>query len=107
MVLTVIDQRMGSYPSECLDTFIDLALSCCQDKPNHRPSMADVVRQLENVRHRIPVTDRTIPKAHREGTSGKDVTDLSSSNSASHPYASIDVSGSNLVSGVMPALVPR
>nr|QAS62436.1 LRR receptor-like serine/threonine-protein kinase [Sedum alfredii] len=108
MVLTVVDQRMGSYPSECLDKFIDFALSCCQDNPDHRPSMTDVVRHLENVRHQIPVTDRTIPKSNREGTSGKDVTHLSSSSSSnSHPYASMDVSGSNLVSGVMPAIVPR
>ncbi|CAM8955429.1 unnamed protein product [Rhodiola kirilowii] len=107
MVLTVVDQRMGSYPSECLVKFIDLALSCCQDNPDDRPSMADVVRQIENIWHLMPLRDRTIAKAHREGISSKEVTHLSSSHTVTHPYASMDVSGSDLVSGAMPAIAPR
>ncbi|CAM8955431.1 unnamed protein product [Rhodiola kirilowii] len=107
MVLTVVDQRMGSYPSECLVKFIDLALSCCQDNPDDRPSMADVVRQIENMWQLMPLRDRTIAKAHREGISSKEVTHLSSSHTVTHPYASMDVSGSDLVSGAMPAIAPR
>lgn len=40
---------MGPYPSECVEKFIALALKCCEDKPEDRPSMLDVVRELETI----------------------------------------------------------
>uniref|UniRef100_A0A7N0VFD5 non-specific serine/threonine protein kinase n=1 Tax=Kalanchoe fedtschenkoi TaxID=63787 RepID=A0A7N0VFD5_KALFE len=107
MVLTIVDERMGSYPSECLDKFIDLALNCCQDYQNDRPSMTDVVRKLENILHLMPVPETTMTVGRREGMSGKEVTLSSSSNPINHPYVSMDVSGSNLISGIMPAIIAR
>lgn len=46
---SVMDSTMGPYPSECVEKFIALALKCCEDKPEDRPSMLDVVRELETI----------------------------------------------------------
>ncbi|KAL2484960.1 Leucine-rich repeat protein kinase family protein [Abeliophyllum distichum] len=53
-LFSIIDRRMGSYPSECMEKFVPLALSCCQDKPEERPSMLEVVRELENILRLVP-----------------------------------------------------
>ncbi|KAL2509784.1 putative LRR receptor-like serine/threonine-protein kinase [Forsythia ovata] len=53
-LFSIIDSRMGSYPSECMEKFVPLALSCCQDKPEERPSMLEVVRELENILRLVP-----------------------------------------------------
>ncbi|KAK4377420.1 hypothetical protein RND71_003716 [Anisodus tanguticus] len=46
---SVMDSTMGPYPSECMEKFAALALKCCEDKPEDRPSMSDVVRELETI----------------------------------------------------------
>lgn len=51
---SIIDSRMGSYPSVCMEKFVLLALSCCQDKPEDRPSMLEVVRELEEILRLMP-----------------------------------------------------
>ncbi|KAK8573124.1 hypothetical protein V6N13_099939 [Hibiscus sabdariffa] len=56
-VLSLIDVRMGWYPSECMERMVGLALSCCDDNPEKRPSMLEVVRQLENILGMMPQTD--------------------------------------------------
>ncbi|KAB1211956.1 hypothetical protein CJ030_MR5G023736 [Morella rubra] len=56
-IFSVIDGRMGSYPFECVAKFVTLALKCCQDEPDSRPSMAEVVRELENIWHMMPESD--------------------------------------------------
>ncbi|XP_050218131.1 probable LRR receptor-like serine/threonine-protein kinase At1g06840 isoform X2 [Mercurialis annua] len=47
MIFSVIDERMGSYPSDCVEKFLDLVLKCCQDDTDARPTTADVVRGLK------------------------------------------------------------
>ncbi|KAK9920196.1 hypothetical protein M0R45_028755 [Rubus argutus] len=49
LMFSIIDSRMGSYPSECVERFVALALRCCHDKQDDRPSMLDVVRELETI----------------------------------------------------------
>ncbi|KAL0460379.1 UNVERIFIED_CONTAM: putative LRR receptor-like serine/threonine-protein kinase [Sesamum latifolium] len=49
MIFSIIDERMGSYPSECVEKFVNLALKCCQEETDARPSMAEVVRELESM----------------------------------------------------------
>ncbi|GAV88039.1 LRR_1 domain-containing protein/Pkinase_Tyr domain-containing protein/LRRNT_2 domain-containing protein [Cephalotus follicularis] len=103
----IIDSRMGSYPSDCLERFVALALNCCKDKPEQRPSMLDVVRELENILKMMPETDLLY----------SDLSSMYSGNSASSSslyvatsrdlYASLNVSGSDLVSGVVPTIRPR
>eukprot|EP01018_Ginkgo_biloba_P025080 Gb_07662 [translate_table: standard] len=47
--LQIMDPNMGAYPSEALEPFIRLALDCCKEKTEDRPSMAEVVRDLEYI----------------------------------------------------------
>ncbi|KAE8714437.1 V-type proton ATPase subunit E [Hibiscus syriacus] len=49
--------RMGWYPSECMERLVGLALSCCEDNPEKRPSMLEVVRQLEYILKMLPQTE--------------------------------------------------
>ncbi|GKE00870.1 probable LRR receptor-like serine/threonine-protein kinase isoform X2, partial [Tanacetum coccineum] len=46
---SIIDNRMGSYPFECIEKFVSLALWCCNNKPDKRPSILDVVREFEHI----------------------------------------------------------
>ncbi|OMP09235.1 hypothetical protein COLO4_05674 [Corchorus olitorius] len=103
MMFSIIDSRMGSYPSECIERFITLALDCCDDMPEKRPSMLDVVRQLEFILKMMPETD----SISLHSSNGKSLSS-SSSYSTRDPYvSSSNVSGSDLVSGVIPSITPR
>ncbi|CAI9776538.1 unnamed protein product [Fraxinus pennsylvanica] len=106
VIFSVIDEEMGSYPSECVEKFIDLALKCCQDETDSRPSMAEVVRELENIWLMTPESDTKISES-KVTDPGKDITPPSSSTSLKHPYVSQDISSSDLVSGVIPTVTPR
>jgi hypothetical protein len=106
MIFGVIDGRMGSYPSDCVVKFLSLALKCCQDETDARPSMAEVVRELENIWVMMP--DFDIRKADpMVADVVKDMTPPSSSSNVKHPYASMNLSGNNLDSGVVPTITPR
>ncbi|KAJ8768792.1 hypothetical protein K2173_023696 [Erythroxylum novogranatense] len=105
-IFSVIDGRMGSYPSDCVEKFLNLALKCCQDETDVRPSMADVVRELEIIWAMMPDTDAGIAEKV-EIDRVKEVSPPSSSTAVKHPYVSSDVSGSDLVSGVIPTITPR
>ncbi|XP_048425306.1 probable LRR receptor-like serine/threonine-protein kinase At1g06840 [Pyrus x bretschneideri] len=107
MIFSVIDGRMGSYPSECEEKFLSLALKCCRDETDARPSMAEVVRELENIWFMMPESDSRTSESVTSSSGGKVVTLPPSSNAARHPCVSIDVSGSDLVSGVVPTITPR
>eukprot|EP01018_Ginkgo_biloba_P011607 Gb_41340 [translate_table: standard] len=55
-LLGAVDPNMGTYPSEALEPFMRLALACCKQKPEDRPSMAEVVRGLECIWQNTPVS---------------------------------------------------
>ncbi|XP_043723605.1 probable LRR receptor-like serine/threonine-protein kinase At1g06840 isoform X2 [Telopea speciosissima] len=104
IVFSIIDNQMGSYSSECVEKFLALALRCCQDETDKRPSMSDVVRELENILSMTSESDISLPDStatHPES--------LTPSSSSAHvpKYVSYDVSGSDLVSGVIPSIAPR
>ncbi|KAE8039439.1 hypothetical protein FH972_011850 [Carpinus fangiana] len=106
MIFGIIDGRMGSYPSDSVVKFLSLALKCCQDETDARPSMAEVVRELENIWVMMPDSD--IKNADpMVADVVKDMTSPSSSSIVKHPYVSMDLSGSNLDSGVVPTITPR
>ncbi|XP_078180886.1 putative LRR receptor-like serine/threonine-protein kinase At1g06840 isoform X2 [Carex rostrata] len=52
--LEVVDNRMDPYSIECIQEFISLALRCCKDEPDSRPSMSEVVRELEAIWRMMP-----------------------------------------------------
>ncbi|KAE8734035.1 putative LRR receptor-like serine/threonine-protein kinase [Hibiscus syriacus] len=103
-VLSIIDSRMGWYSSECMERWVGLALSCSDDNPEKRPSMLDVVRQLEYVLKMMPQIDPPSDSIHLY--SGKSLTEPPSYGSTSYVSSSI-VSGSDLVSGDCPSITPR
>ncbi|KAG4211069.1 hypothetical protein ERO13_A02G089600v2 [Gossypium hirsutum] len=105
MMMSIIDGRMGCYPSECIERFAGLALSCCHNKPEKRPSMLDVVKQLEYILTMIPETESvSSDSVSSYPNSGK----LLSPASSSASYVStLNVSGSDLISGVIPSIKPR
>ncbi|XP_056175977.1 probable LRR receptor-like serine/threonine-protein kinase At1g06840 [Syzygium oleosum] len=103
---SIVDGSMGSYPSECVEKFLMLALKCCQDETDARPSMADVVRELESIWLLAPGLDgRTTESFSIEATNK--MTPPSSSSEIMNPNMSYDVSGSDLISGVTPTVTPR
>ncbi|CAO2833302.1 unnamed protein product [Amaranthus hypochondriacus] len=104
-IFSVIDERMGAYPSECVEKFVNLALRCCQDETDARPRMMDVVRELENIASLMPDSE-TISDSSTSLNSGN-ITSPSYSYAVKNPYVSSDISGSNLVSGVVPEITPR
>lgn len=105
-IFSIVDGSMGSYPSECIEKFLRLALKCCQDETDARPSMADVVRELESIWLMTPESDgKTTESFSIEAT--KKMTPPSSSSEMMNPNVSYDISGSDLISGVTPTVTPR
>ncbi|KAL4557750.1 hypothetical protein LXL04_035938 [Taraxacum kok-saghyz] len=97
-MFSIVDNRMGSYPSECVEKFVSLALSCCKDKPEKRPSMVDVVRELEQILEKMPEDELMEPNSKY----------FVESSSMSSMYSSSNVEGSSdLTSGGTPLVYPR
>lgn len=105
MMFSIIDNRMGSYPSECVEKFVSLARRCCRDETDARPSMSEVVRELECIWRMMPEADAT-PSESMVTDSGKICTPTSSLVTSSQ-YVSSDASGSDLVSSGFPLMTPR
>ncbi|MCO5578108.1 hypothetical protein L7F22_031946 [Adiantum nelumboides] len=56
-LVSVVDAQMGAYPAEALAPLVILALTCCSDDPIVRPTMNEVVRELERIKHLMPNLD--------------------------------------------------
>ncbi|GLT26782.1 hypothetical protein SLA2020_018240 [Shorea laevis] len=107
-IFSVIDGRMGSYPSECVEKFVNLAMKCCQDKTDLRPSMAEVVRTLETVGLMIPRhSDPWLVESMEGDLEKTSTTPPLSSSMVKNLYTSSYVSGSDLVGGVVSTITPR
>ncbi|KAH7437081.1 hypothetical protein KP509_05G055400 [Ceratopteris richardii] len=103
MLLSVIDPRMGPYPVDCIEPFIRLAKSCCDDDSDSRPSMAEVVRELEAIWGLIPGKESMV-------SGEKSTKDPRMKHSMSDFYnnpVSSDISGIGLMSGTIPTISPR
>lgn len=105
-IFTVIDSRMGCYTSECMERFVALALRCCQDKPEQRPSMLDVVREMENIIRMIPETGLDL-SVSESSYFGESTPSSSLAFVSMDPVSSSNVLGSDLVSGSIPTITPR
>ncbi|KAJ4971662.1 hypothetical protein NE237_004761 [Protea cynaroides] len=114
MIFSVIDERMGSYPSECAKKFATLALRCCQNESEARPSMAEVVREIENIILMMPELDASATasaesdaSACASGSIEMKILAPSSQNTAMNPYVSSDIYGSHLTSEAFSTIIPR
>jgi len=110
MIFSVVDNRMGSYPAECVEKFAALALRCCQDETDSRPSMVEVVRELDMIWRMTPGTENIASSESGVmgmGSNSTSTPTASGSRMDDHYISSMEVSGSNLLSGVMPSINPR
>ncbi|KAK8558298.1 hypothetical protein V6N13_038771 [Hibiscus sabdariffa] len=103
LMFSIIDQSMGAYSSECVKKFMALALKCCLDDPKQRPTMLEVVRELENLCLQFPETD-TIPTLSESDASNSNPSPLLSGRNS---QPTTEILGSELVSGVIPTIRPR
>ncbi|XP_022735692.1 probable LRR receptor-like serine/threonine-protein kinase At5g37450 [Durio zibethinus] len=108
LMFSIIDRSMGSYSSESIKKFMALALKCCQDDPKERPTMLEVVRELENLCSLLPESDMipTESDASISGVSGVGSSQLYFGRNSPYPM-NTEILGSELVSGVIPTIKPR
>ncbi|KAJ8753939.1 hypothetical protein K2173_000193 [Erythroxylum novogranatense] len=112
MMFSIVSDRMGSYPAECVERFVGLAMMCCQDVTEKRPSMAEVVRELENILKMMPEEEDSM---YAESSSSTTYPGRESSSSRSRSKAlfydfgssGTSVLGSDLTSGTIPSISPR
>ncbi|KAJ9693578.1 hypothetical protein PVL29_009502 [Vitis rotundifolia] len=104
-MFSIIDQNMGPFPSDCVKKFMTLALRCSQDLTRDRPSMLEVVRELENISSMLPQAGHSQSESDTS-SSGISVMDTSAVYPGRNSYVS-GFPGSDLVSGVIPTIRPR
>lgn len=99
-MFSIIDGSMGPYPSECIKKFMGLALRCSLDETKYRPSMLEVVRELENISSMVTEFDSSNSNMSTSA-------ETSSSLYAGNNYVTMELPRSELVSGVIPTIKPR
>lgn len=93
-IFSIIDSQMGAYPSECVGKFVSLALKCCQDETDMRPSMSEVVRELEVIWRMTPESD--VMSTDSVVTESLDTnTTPSSSSVTGNPFSTLNFSGNS------------
>ncbi|XP_011622695.1 probable LRR receptor-like serine/threonine-protein kinase At1g06840 isoform X3 [Amborella trichopoda] len=100
LLLSIIDGQMDSCPLECIEQFTKLALQCCLDHTDGRPTMTVVVRELESIWQNMPESESLASRSI-------DLYSASSSTKTRNVFTSYDISGSDLVSGNIPPVYPR
>lgn len=108
---SVIDRSIGPYSSDCVKKFLDLALRCSLDEQKDRPTMLEVVRELENITYMLPAFDNnTAPDldVSISGMSSSSPTSAYSRHTTTNT-TTMDFQGTELelVSGVIPSIRPR
>ncbi|PIN05672.1 Serine/threonine protein kinase [Handroanthus impetiginosus] len=110
MMFSIIDRSMGPHPSDCVKELMALALRCCLDETKDRPTMLEVVRELENISSMLPEPESTALELNlNTSSSGNSVRSAPSSSlyDRRSTYVSMDLPGGDLVSGVIPPIKPR
>ncbi|KAL5550406.1 hypothetical protein UlMin_000582 [Ulmus minor] len=106
-MLSILDRSMGSYTSDSVKKFMDLAFKCCEDEPPARPSMLEIVRELENLCSMLPQSETSTSDGNASSSSGISRFTPISLDYGNSAYVSTDYPGSDLVSGVIPTISPR
>ncbi|KAM0848610.1 hypothetical protein ACQ4PT_054279 [Festuca glaucescens] len=103
----IVDSRMGLCPPDCISRFLLLATKCCQDETDDRPSMSEIVRELEAIMRMMPEVDFVLLET--TDTDSADMTKSLSTASATGTSFVSQTSGSvNASSGVLSrVLTPR
>lgn len=100
----IVDSRMGLCPPDCISKFLLLATKCCQDETDARPSMSEIVRELEVILRMMPEVELVLLET--TDTDSTDMTKSLSTASATGTSFVSQTSGANsgVLSGV---LTPR
>ncbi|VAH08534.1 unnamed protein product [Triticum turgidum subsp. durum] len=103
----IVDSRMGLCPPDCINRFLLLATKCCQDETDARPSMSEIVRELEVILRMMPEADLVLLET--TDTDSADMSKSLSTSSATGTSFVTQTSGSvNASSGVLSeVLSPR
>ncbi|VAH20373.1 unnamed protein product [Triticum turgidum subsp. durum] len=103
----IVDRRMGLCPPDCINRFLLLATKCCQDETDARPSMSEIVRELEVILRMMPEADLVLMDT--TDTDSGDMSKSLSTSSATGTSFVTQTSGSvNASSGVLSeVLAPR
>ncbi|XP_022861401.1 probable LRR receptor-like serine/threonine-protein kinase At5g37450 [Olea europaea var. sylvestris] len=111
MMFSIIDESMGPYPSECIKKFMQLAIMCSQNEMKGRPSMLEVVRELENISSALLECDNTTLELNLNTITSESSPSASAPSSSiyskTRTYVSNNLPGSNLVSDFFPTINPR
>ena len=83
-----------------------LALKCCHDDPKERPTMLEIVRELENLCSVLSESDM-IPTESDASVSGVSGVGSSPLYSGRNSLVTTEILGSELVSGEIPTIRPR
>ncbi|EOA23507.1 hypothetical protein CARUB_v10016698mg [Capsella rubella] len=100
-VLSVADSRMGQYSPDKVKKLAELALWCCEDRPETRPPMSKVVKELEGICQSVLEPDMF------SETTKLLCTKTSPSSSTSVPSPLSLLPGSDLDSGFFHTVKPR
>uniref|UniRef100_A0A0E0N456 non-specific serine/threonine protein kinase n=1 Tax=Oryza rufipogon TaxID=4529 RepID=A0A0E0N456_ORYRU len=88
----VIDERISSSSSpECVARLASLAVKCCKDETDARPSMADVVRELDAIRSALPEGEELLPEYGDQSATSTSLT-------ATGPLSSSSTTGALFIS---------
>uniref|UniRef100_A0A0E0C9H6 non-specific serine/threonine protein kinase n=1 Tax=Oryza meridionalis TaxID=40149 RepID=A0A0E0C9H6_9ORYZ len=88
----VIDERISSSSSpECVARLASLAVKCCKDETDARPSMADVVRELDAIRSALPEGEELLPEYGDQSATSNSLT-------ATGPLSSSSTTGALFIS---------
>ncbi|XLR20134.1 hypothetical protein HN51_066873 [Arachis hypogaea] len=107
MIFSIIDSKMGSYPSDCVERFSTLAINCCHDVTQKRPAMLDVVRELENIAAMLPGTETSFSNIISHNDSSVQSSSSSSFMPSKDHQGSSSASEICLVSGPISTILPR
>ncbi|KAK4802547.1 hypothetical protein SAY86_000750 [Trapa natans] len=100
---SIIDPKMGTYPKDCIEKFTLLSLKCSDDNPDKRPSMLDVVRELEAIIKMMPETDGLFS----ETSSMHFAPSFAESSSYNESHIFSNVSGSDFNSEIISKVIAR
>ncbi|KAM3333338.1 hypothetical protein ACQJBY_028432 [Aegilops geniculata] len=109
----IIDSRMSRCPRELATRFLSLALKCCQDDSDSRPYMADIARELDDIRSALPEGEDLLSVTTMETGSFATLTQSTSNSfvtTTGEHFDSSHASGSGLMDSGVPsrmAMTPR
>ncbi|CAO2034677.1 unnamed protein product [Urochloa humidicola] len=99
MLLSMVDSRMGSFHVECVERFGALALWCCRDETDTRPSMVEVVRELEIIWSIMAGTESVVSSGSSAANTGRESPEIQMISSGNHgsnnhvSFSSLEISG--------------